>query len=231
MLSLTMFISCSNENDPVPEQEAGEIQIDTYVDDELQTTTKATVQLNGGYATGAGKYKAWTPATVAAYPNQGYKLESFEGGPNNMHKGSASYYIDAVPPGTTYYKVKFKKQEEAKPVSLTINFVDKNVQNKFEHMWVDLTINGNTSTVELDLRTGGWSNMYITNVPNGSTYSLTNFRSHYVASGTADDARKIFNSTNNYGVLYCNEKSGALGTGSTISGTLSSNTEYNLYID
>lgn len=28
-----------------------------------------------------------------------------------MHKGSASYYIDAVPPGTTYYTAKFKKQE------------------------------------------------------------------------------------------------------------------------
>ncbi|WP_085537241.1 InlB B-repeat-containing protein [Massilibacteroides vaginae] len=230
LLSLTMFISCSNENDdPITEQETGEILIDTYVDDELLTTTKATVYLNGGYATGAGKYKGNTEAFVEAIPNQGYKLESFEGNEGKC-VGSSSYTVTVPPATKIYFTAKFKK-EETQNASLTINFIDKNVQNKYEHMWVDVTINGTTSTAELDLRTGGWSSVFVRNATMGATFTLSNFRSHYVASGTADEARQIFNTTNNYGVVYCNEKSGSFGKSSTISGTLNGNTTYTFYID
>lgn len=222
------FASCSNDNEEIL-NETGEIIIDNYVDGVLQNKTRATVQLDGGYATGAGKYTVGTKVPVAAYPNTGYKLESFTGG-SNKYSGSASYNVDVVE-GITYFKAKFQQVQVPQNVTLTINFIDKNILNSFEHMWVDVTINGSKSTVELDLRTGGWSSIYITNATPGSTFILSNFRSHYVASGTSTEARNIFNTTNNYGVVYCNEKSGSLGKSSTISGTLNSNTTYNFYID
>ena len=110
LLSLTMFTSCSNDDDPV-DQEMGEIFISTYVDDELQTTTKATTYLDGGYATGAGKYPKDTYADVAAYPNQGYKLESFTGGLKNEFEGKSSYNV-LVPAATKiYFTAKFKKED------------------------------------------------------------------------------------------------------------------------
>lgn len=102
LLSMAMFVSCTGDDDSVPdvvEEGTGEILIDTYVDGVLQEPSSyATVYLDGGYATGAGRYTAGTPATVAAFPNTGYTLQSFEGGPDNMHKGAASYTL-IVPEG------------------------------------------------------------------------------------------------------------------------------------
>lgn len=229
-LSICVFSSCSK--DEVEEmKETGEILINTYVDGEYQNSTRATVQLNGGYATGAGKYKYNTIVPVEAVANTGYELESFIGGENNKFKGLSKYDVTVDQPSITL-TAKFKqKPPVGTNVSLTINFIDKTAINLFEHMWVDVTVNGSKSTVELDLRTGGWSSIYVANVSSGSTFTLSNFRSHYVASGTSSEARNIFNSTNNFGVVYCNEKSGSFGTSSTISGTLNSNTTYNFYID
>lgn len=133
LVSLTIFISCSDDDKELfVEQETGEIIIDTYVDGELQKSTKATVYLDGGYATGAGKYKAGDPATVAAYPNQGYKLESFEGGEGRW-TGAASYFIESVPLGTTYFKAIFKKQEENSKgiLRIKVNTVKCTVVNEF----------------------------------------------------------------------------------------------------
>jgi hypothetical protein len=82
------------------------------------------------------------------------------------------------------------------------------------------------------LRTSGrWSSTFSLDATAGTSYVLSNFRSHYVASGTAEEAMKIYETTSNFGLLYCREKSGSFYTSSTISGTINAPVSYHFYID
>jgi hypothetical protein len=120
LLSLTV-VSCEKEDTRAvePAEETGEVFINTCVDDKLQTATKATVYLDGGYATGAGKYPGNTDATVAAYANTGYKLESFTG-ENNKYSGASSYTVRVASGVTYYFTARFKKQDEKGKLNIYI---------------------------------------------------------------------------------------------------------------
>jgi hypothetical protein len=204
------------------------VETQVFVDGLDVTATKASTA--AGYTSGDGWYSEGATVSVSATANTGYSLLSFSD-TAGKYAGSASYNFQAD--ADRKFVAKFKKNEVAPTkYTLTVNFVDNGYINRYEHMWMDLSINGSKTAVELDLRTSGrWSSSFSLEAVAGTAYVLSNFRSHYVASGTAEEAMNIYATTSNFGLLYCREKSGSFHTSSSLSGTLNASTTYNFYID
>lgn len=92
---VTMFTGCQNEeimeqdsekDKPVP---TGDTRIIIEGEGMLETSTRSSdgrVDFTGGYATGAGLYNGTAEPTVAAYPNAGYEVSYFYGGPASEPK-------------------------------------------------------------------------------------------------------------------------------------------------
>ena len=92
---VAMFTGCQNEeimeqdsekDEPVP---TGDTRIIIEGEGMLETSTRSSdgrVDFTGGYATGAGLYNGTAEPTVAAYPNAGYEVSYFYGGPASEPK-------------------------------------------------------------------------------------------------------------------------------------------------
>lgn len=87
-----MFVGC--QSDEVLEQDSGSDRPTPIGDTRItiegegmkDVTTRSSdgrVDFTGGYATGAGLYNGTAKPTVAAYPNPGYEVNYFYGGPTN----------------------------------------------------------------------------------------------------------------------------------------------------
>lgn len=87
-----MFVGC--QSDEVLEQDSGndrptptgDTRITIEGEGMKDVTTRSSdgrVDFTGGYATGAGLYNGTAKPTVAAYPNPGYEVNYFYGGPTN----------------------------------------------------------------------------------------------------------------------------------------------------
>jgi len=87
-----MFVGC--QSDEVLEQDSGndrptptgDTRITIEGEGMKDVTTRSSdgrVDFTGGYATGAGLYNGTSTPTVAAYPNPGYEVNYFYGGPAN----------------------------------------------------------------------------------------------------------------------------------------------------
>ena len=87
-----MFVGC--QSDEVLEQDSGsdrptptgDTRITIEGEGMKDVTTRSSdgrVDFTGGYATGAGLYNGEATPTVAAYPNPGYEVNYFYGGPAN----------------------------------------------------------------------------------------------------------------------------------------------------
>ncbi|WP_240052321.1 InlB B-repeat-containing protein [Bacteroides eggerthii] len=87
-----MFVGC--QSDEVLEQDSGndrptptgDTRITIEGEGMKDVTTRSSdgrVDFAGGYATGAGLYNGTSTPTVAAYPNPGYEVNYFYGGPAN----------------------------------------------------------------------------------------------------------------------------------------------------
>jgi hypothetical protein len=204
------------------------VEMQVFVDGEETAATKASTV--AGYTTGDGWYYEGDPVTVTAVANAGYSLVSFAD-VTGLYTGSSSYTFTAD--ADRKFIARFQRNETPPTkYRFTINFTDENYIQRYEHMWVDVSLNGEKTAVELDLRTSGrWGSSFSREVTAGTSYVLSNFRSHYVASGTAEEAVNIYATTSNFGLLYCREKSGSFYTSSTISGTINANVTYHFYID
>ncbi|WP_250716501.1 InlB B-repeat-containing protein [Bacteroides fragilis] len=88
---VAMFTSCQKEvveqgagdNRPTP---TGDTRITIEGEGMIGPATRSSdgkVEFEGGYATGAGLYSGDAKPTVAAYPNPGYEVNYFYGGPEN----------------------------------------------------------------------------------------------------------------------------------------------------
>ena len=76
----------SEKDEPVP---TGDTRIIIEGEGMLETSTRSSdgrVDFTGGYATGAGLYNGNSAPTVAAYPDKGYEVNYFYGGPSSEPK-------------------------------------------------------------------------------------------------------------------------------------------------
>lgn len=92
-----LLVSCNDEkvvDDPVKEPENGTsitIEGDVIDPPKDSRSTDPIVYFTGGYATGAGLYNGDAEPTVAAYPEDGYEIDFFYGGPETASNKKYDY--------------------------------------------------------------------------------------------------------------------------------------------